>query len=349
MGTAMKTSSKLLSFLLFFTITVGCSQNNPVNKTSKEKNLLDLPEITVSGSIDNATSSTIATNWTGSVIYDFDDLTLDCSWNNVFPNIYKDLIFSGINHISRCGVPINAIPGIENIALLPADIGLYYSGNLGKIRIELPKPATKVRIYSANLIQQNVRKGFYSYLVSYDANGDQIDLDSNTEFYYDRDTGYSSVLLTVGENDDIPIYSIDLMSYQAVTYYDNLEILYRPIDTTPPEILYNQNEISLWPANHKMVLAVSDITALDDYDENPAVSVKVSSNEPDNVGGSGNTDKDWKIVMNTEGTYDVYLRAERSGKGSGRTYTVTISAEDETGNKSEEKLEVIVAHDLGKS
>ena len=54
---------------------------------------------------------------------------------------------------------------------------------------------------------------------------------------------------------------------------------------------------------------------------------------------------DWKI----NGDHKVKLRAERSGQGSGRIYTITVQASDEAGNLSDPKtITVTVPHDQGK-
>jgi hypothetical protein len=42
------------------------------------------------------------------------------------------------------------------------------------------------------------------------------------------------------------------------------------------------------------------------------------------------------------------LRAERSGGGSGRIYTVTVEATDEAGNTTTATTEVTVPHSKGK-
>jgi hypothetical protein len=66
----------------------------------------------------------------------------------------------------------------------------------------------------------------------------------------------------------------------------------------------------------------------------------VTSNEPVNGGGDGDTGTDWQIT----GPNTVALRAERSGNGSGRVYTLTVRCTDPAGNASTGTTTVAVAH-----
>ena len=71
----------------------------------------------------------------------------------------------------------------------------------------------------------------------------------------------------------------------------------------------------------------------------------VTQDEPTNGLGDGDTALD--SIINADGT--VLLRAERSGKGSGRVYTITIVAEDASGNLSAPKtLTVTVPKSQGR-
>jgi hypothetical protein len=72
--------------------------------------------------------------------------------------------------------------------------------------------------------------------------------------------------------------------------------------------------------------------------------VSVASNEPANGAGDGNTPVDWEIT----GALTLNLRAERSGKGDGRTYTITVECTDDSGNASSTEVRVTVPHDRGK-
>jgi hypothetical protein len=114
-------------------------------------------------------------------------------------------------------------------------------------------------------------------------------------------------------------------------------------DTTPPTI----NALAaipalLWPPNHKFVTV--DVT-VDVFDIDPVAICginSVASNEP--VSGLGHGDKapDW-------GTPDglaVELRAERSGSGVGRLYTLDVVCADSSGNQASVVTTVVVPHDI---
>lgn len=105
------------------------------------------------------------------------------------------------------------------------------------------------------------------------------------------------------------------------------------------------NPSVLWPPNHKMVPVTVSVSASDDCDAVPIRKItSVSSNEPENGLGDGDKAPDWKIT----GDLTVNLRAERSGKGSGRVYTITVTCTDDAENTSTGTTSVTVPHDQGK-
>ncbi len=115
-------------------------------------------------------------------------------------------------------------------------------------------------------------------------------------------------------------------------------------DTTPPVIHdVAASPDRLWPADHRMVPV--KVTA-DATDLVSAVATRISavtSNEPVDGLGDGDMSPDWEVT----GTMTLNLRAERSGTGTGRVYTITIEARDAAGNASTANVTVSVPHDLG--
>ena len=102
---------------------------------------------------------------------------------------------------------------------------------------------------------------------------------------------------------------------------------------------------SLWPANHKYVDVTATVVVSDNFGPNPTITlVSVTSNEPDNGQGDGDKADDIVIVDN----FHFKLRAERSGGGDGRIYTITYTVTDACGNSTTQSVTVTVAHDKGK-
>ncbi|RXK58718.1 HYR domain-containing protein [Lacibacter luteus] len=124
------------------------------------------------------------------------------------------------------------------------------------------------------------------------------------------------------------------------------------VDNQPPVISSKTSSTYvLSPPNHSMRDVTINYTATD----NCAITttVTVGSNEPVNGVGDGDTDPDYIVLNNVAGSGGQYvsqlqLRAERSAAGSGRVYTVTITATDPSGNTDIETIEIHVAHDIKK-
>jgi hypothetical protein len=71
-------------------------------------------------------------------------------------------------------------------------------------------------------------------------------------------------------------------------------------------------------------------------------SLDVSSNEPVTGTGEGDSAPDWVILDD----HHVQLRAERSGQGHGRVYTITVNCSDASGNISTQKTSIVVPDNL---
>jgi hypothetical protein len=118
------------------------------------------------------------------------------------------------------------------------------------------------------------------------------------------------------------------------------------VDTTPPEIEVTLNRYELWPPNHKMADIVATVWVEDNCDPDPVIElVSITSNEPDNNGGDGSTNGDIQGADFGTEDYEFELRSERSGKRTGRVYTIVYRATDFSGNSAEDTAYVRVPHD----
>lgn len=115
------------------------------------------------------------------------------------------------------------------------------------------------------------------------------------------------------------------------------------VDRTAPSISVTLSPDSLWPPDHRLVKVEATVTATDNSGSVKVDLVSVTSNEPDN--GLGDGDKSGDIVIVDNDTFR--LRAERSGTGGGRVYTVTYRATDACGNTTTTSATVSVPLGLG--
>jgi hypothetical protein len=115
------------------------------------------------------------------------------------------------------------------------------------------------------------------------------------------------------------------------------------LETTPPTIsALTATPDVLFPPNHKMVPITLAVTVTDNCDAAVANSchiVSILSSEPVTAPGD-QTAPDWE----TTGALTANLRAERSGAGVGRAYTVTIQCTDNAGNSATRAVKVAVPH-----
>lgn len=99
----------------------------------------------------------------------------------------------------------------------------------------------------------------------------------------------------------------------------------------------------LWPPDHQMVRVDLHPDASDPCTPLAYGIVSVTSNQPVNGTGDGDTAPDWEIT----GPLALRLRAERAGDSGTRIYTVTLRIADGVGNEALEPVRVRVPHDQG--
>ena len=116
------------------------------------------------------------------------------------------------------------------------------------------------------------------------------------------------------------------------------------VDSSGPDVSgVTASPNSLWPPNHQMVPVHVDYNTSDTCSSGGRCVLSVSSNEPTNGLGDGDTSPDWSVVDE----HNVMLRSERAGGGSGRIYTITIDCTDGSGNHSTKTVTVSVWSNQG--
>jgi len=112
------------------------------------------------------------------------------------------------------------------------------------------------------------------------------------------------------------------------------------VDTTPPVVTsISASPDLLWPPDHKMNQITVKVTANDLVDPNPGSQITaVSSNQPIDGTGDGDTSPDWVIT----GPLSVDLRSERAGDKD-RVYTLTVITFDASDNITTSYVQVRVS------
>jgi hypothetical protein len=141
------------------------------------------------------------------------------------------------------------------------------------------------------------------------------------------------------------------------------DVLITVQDTTAPVVVCTTDKTVLWPPNHRMESVRIDLAVSDACDAPASLAIQgtIASSEPDDSNGDGTSTGD---VMGLDGytvprpitglSYDpasrtfhanASLRAERDGSGSGRTYSISFTVSDQSGNVAIASCVVVVPHD----
>jgi len=112
--------------------------------------------------------------------------------------------------------------------------------------------------------------------------------------------------------------------------------------SNPPPVIsgLSADKPMLWPPNHNMVPVTLSYSVSDNCDVGLKPIITISSNEPVDGTGDGDTSPDWEVID----ARHVLLRAERAGNGSGRIYTITVTVTDSAGSSSSRSMTVRVPH-----
>ncbi len=157
-------------------------------------------------------------------------------------------------------------------------------------------------------------------------------------------TVYSAPFTLTDGVHEIEYRSVDLASNKEQVQSKTIKV-----DQVAPSVTVSVYSSELWPANHQMVPISVTLNAEDATSHIASIVLdSITSSEPANEKGDGNTSVD--IAGAEYGTNDTTfeLRAERSGRGGDRVYTINYTVADTAGNKTTAYATVTVPHDRSK-
>ena len=148
-----------------------------------------------------------------------------------------------------------------------------------------------------------------------------------------------TVALTVG------VHTITLKVTDPFGASDSKTVTITIVDNDPPTVTASANPAELWPPNGKLVPVTVSGQVTD-----ACSGVNVSSGTFTVLDSEGTVQPSGTFTINPDGTYKVTiaLQASRDGKNkAGRTYTIQITARDNSGNTGRATAIVTVPHEQG--
>ncbi|HYU33073.1 MAG TPA: proprotein convertase P-domain-containing protein [Thermoanaerobaculia bacterium] len=148
----------------------------------------------------------------------------------------------------------------------------------------------------------------------------------------------SGSIFSVGTTTDVCTATTQGGSTTTCNFPITVNDVQGPIVTAP-----TASPAVLTPPEHQMKNVTISYTTADNCTLPSSITcaLSVASNEPINGLGDGDTAPDWQVID----AHHVKLRAERSGTGTGRIYTVTVTCKDAAGVSSSRTVTVSVPHD----
>ena len=276
--------------------------------------------------------------------------TLQCRWRSG-----TSLLFDWVSVGSAGECPLNL--GLQNLAIGAHILTLDISDGTDTVSDDMT-----LTIDNAQPTAAPTGSGVYEIYSNVILSGNVSDHDGDTLSYLWSDsvnTLCTGSVETISGGTPVTLPSCEIATLSLGNHTLNLEVNdgindsvvnsvdVQIVDTGTPTITPQISQSLLWPPKHQMV----DITVYANAEDNSGLPVTLSaiitSNEPEEGQGDGDTGPDWTapVIDQDNGTVSLQLRAERSGKGNGRVYTITLFAIDQSGNSSSTAIQVQVAHD----
>lgn len=150
---------------------------------------------------------------------------------------------------------------------------------------------------------------------------------------------------------DVSAEGVNVVHYRSTDLFGNIEddqSVTVKIDKSAPTLNVSFNTSVLTDRNHALIPIKALVDGADTLSGLERIElVSITSNQPDNENGDGNTIQDIQGADFGINDTDFLLRAERSGSGD-RVYTVTYKAWDHAGNSVIQSNQIIVKHDNSK-
>lgn len=143
----------------------------------------------------------------------------------------------------------------------------------------------------------------------------------------------NTVLSSEGTNQQVTGTCQDIAGNMASATMSGINI-----DLTPPTIAGLSTDCSLWPPNHKLV-QVAVVNATDALSGPAGFNIAIASSEADG------DQPQFLVSGGPLQPQTIQLRAERSGNGPGRVYTISATASDLAGNAATSSATCTVPHD----
>ena len=139
------------------------------------------------------------------------------------------------------------------------------------------------------------------------------------------------------------ILTVDYRSTDLAGNTEATKSLTVKLDKTDPELLITVDKPVIGPPNHRLVPIQVTINTADKASGISKIELTgITSNEPDNANGDGNSESDIQDAQWGTDDRSFTLRAERSGAGEGRIYTITYKVTDHAGRTTIRSVEVKV-------